>query len=240
MLRFNYFYVIVSTNDNLKHQCPDANELFPENPFTSFLVEIARTFYYESFCFEESMLIRTMNTQASVLSNINHIKDKSSRRQNYINIDFEVHDAFYGDFMHPEDEAVRIDVIELYTYFAKKHFANTGIDFLAGYDHPGKLEKIEIVKSVIPDTTIRSKIQKLKGKIIQIQFEDGVRKIPYNDENFNRVELIKTLTEKGTSSCILIYQKEGAIITLNYKHENIIAEDDFTILQNIISPELPF
>jgi len=85
-----------------------------------------------------------------------------------------------------------------------------------------------------------SKIQKLKGKIIQIQFDDEVRKIPYNDENFNRVELRKTLTIYGTRSKILIYQKEGAIITINYKHEYIIAENDFTLLQNIISPELPF
>ncbi len=59
-----------------------------------------------------------------------------------------------------------------------------------------------------------SKIQILNSKLIQIQYEDKVRKIPYNNLNFSRVELKKTLTTNGTRSSILIYQKEGAIITL--------------------------
>jgi hypothetical protein len=238
LLRFNYFFIVDLTNENLNHQDSQSFELFrKETPYTSFLAEVDQYFYKDSFYFydSETMLIRTMDNEALVLSNLNQIKDKSGRRQNITNIDFKIYDALRADFNHPENKAISISAIDLYIYFAKKHFADTGIDFLAGYDPP---EKKEIVKSIKTDTTIRSKIKILKGKLIQIQFDDEVRTIQYND--VHHVELIKTLTIDGTTSRIVINQKEGSIIILNYLHENVVAENDFKLLEDYISPELPF
>ena len=241
MERFNYFYIIDLTTDNLKHQNPDAFELLRKNnPYTSFLAEVELSFYKDSFYFYniETMLIRTMDTEVIVRSNLNQIKDKSGRRQNITNIDFEIHDGCLGDFEHPDDENIRISDIELYTHFAKKHFANTGIDFLAGYDPP---KKIEIVKSNVTHKTITRKIQIINHKTIRIQYEDRVRNIPYSYDYIKRVDLVKSLTESVKHSIhIYIREKTNYPITIEYGYDDEAAEADFKTLENLISPPLPF
>ncbi len=86
-----------------------------------------------------------------------------------------------------------------------------------------------------------SKIQIINHNTIRIQYDDRVRNISCNDNYIKKVDLVKSLTPYPQGSILIhIRKKTNYPITINYEHDIVSAEKDFKILENFITPDLPF